>query len=293
MPESLRVYRKYLDLPKFRLLKGLVGLALVPLFPAYSATIREAPFSRPQSRIGRLIRNGHLVRAVADKDHDLIRRYLADYWSSQASDEFYTELSHRYETLFLAYHSRIVDETLAVMARAGGTFSQMVEIGAGDGKILSHFSRYLPGISAFHGVDINQEQVEKNARIYQADSRLKFHHADAGEWLTEHITPGSVVAANGGVLEYFTRPELEEMFSRLAREAPCVVALTESIAADHDLDHDPETHPYGFELSLSHNYLAILKEAGFTIHYVNDRPTTPEESEIVGRWLQIVAHRFP
>lgn len=69
-----------------------------------------------------------------------------------------------------------------------------------------------------------------------------------------------------------------------------MVVLTESIAADHDMDGDPNTYPYGFELSLSHNYLAILKEAGFSIDYVNDRKTTPEESEIVGRWIQIVAH---
>jgi hypothetical protein len=290
MKKSLRAYRKAIDLPLSRLLRGLIGLLLIPMLPGYSASIRTTPFRQHLSRVGRLIRNGYLVRAVGEKDHDLIRRFLADYWSSQASDEFYTELSHRYETLFLTYHSRIVEETLKVISGSERLFPQLVEIGAGDGKILSHFSRHLPGVSAFHGVDINKEQVEKNRQIYGSDSRLEFHHRDASEWLAEHVVPGTILVANGGVLEYFTRPELESIFARLAENAPCMVALTESIAADHDLDRDPKTHPYGFELSLSHNYLAILKEAGFSIDYVNDRLTTPVESEIVGRWLQIVAH---
>jgi hypothetical protein len=261
----------------------------MPLFPAYSAEIRQAPFRRRLSPAGRLIRNGHLVRAVATKDHELIRDFLADYWSSEASDEFYRELSHRYETLFLAYHAGIVEQTADAVKRSGGEFRQLVEIGSGDGKILAHFSRYLPEIPAFHGVDLNKDQIEKCRRLYADDSRLAFHQRDALRWLDDHLTPGTILIANGGVLEYFTRPELEKMFAQIARHAPCIVAITESIAADHDLNSDPRTHPYGFELSLSHNYSALLREAGFSISHIRDRLTTPEESEIVGRWLQMVA----
>ncbi|MBX3743542.1 MAG: class I SAM-dependent methyltransferase [Akkermansiaceae bacterium] len=216
---------------------------------------------------------------------------MADYWSSPASEEFYVNLSHRYETLFLAYHSGIVEETVAALEAAGGGFTELIEIGSGDGKILGHFARRMEGLAGLHGIDLNPEQTAANRGIYASDPRMNFHLGDAREWIPANIRPGTAVIANGGVLEYFTRPELQELFSEIGYRTPSVIAITESIAADHDLKRESDTFPYGLELSLSHNYLSLLHDAGYEIAYVNDRHTTPQESEIVGRWLQVVAFR--
>jgi len=286
----LKAYRKTSDLPLHRLLKGTAGRVLMSMRPDLSTEIKNQPFSRQLPLSGRLIRNGHFMKAVGAEDHGMIRDFLRDYWSSDASDEFYEGLSHRYETLFLTYHSSIVDETRRAMERMRMPFQRMVEIGAGDGKILDHFRRCLPGLPEFHGVDVNLQQVEKNRLIYQESGRMSFHHSDGLGWLQKNGGPGTVLVTNGGVLEYFTRPELEGLFGTMNRGwGPCVVSLTESIAADHDLGHEPGTYPYGWELSLSHNYIALLQDAGFTITHVNDRLTTPEEADTVGRWLQVVA----
>ncbi len=286
----LKAYRKTSDLPLHRLLKGTAGRMLMSMRPEFSSEIRKTPFANHLPLSGRLIRNGHFMNAVGAKDHGMIRDFLRDYWSSGASDEFYEGLSHRYETLFLAYHSSIVDETARAMERTGKPFRQLVEIGSGDGKILDHFSRRLDAVPAFHGVDVNLPQVENNRTIYRANPKLSFHHSDGLRWLKGNGGPGTILVTNGGVLEYFTRPELCELFARMAEEwAPCVVSLTESIAADHDLVHEQWTYPYGWELSLSHNYIALLEEAGFIITHVNDRLTTPEEADTMGRWLQVVA----
>lgn len=288
----LRAYRSLTDLPLPRLLKGTAGTVLIFLLPYRAARIRLSPFRTQLSRIGRLIRNGHLMIAVRTKNHALIRDFLADFWSSPASEEFYTNLSHRYETLFLAYHSAIVDETIKAIRQGEGKFAQLVEIGSGDGKILKHFSEHLTEIPIFHGVDLNSEQTRNNQTIYHGCPKLRFHLGDARDWIAGNSMPGTVVVANGGVLEYFTKPELEDLFRTLAHSGPCVVAITESIATDHDLENEHPTFPYGQELSLSHNYISILRASGFEITYVFDRMTTPEESEIVGRWLQVVArHR--
>ena len=286
----LKAYRKTSDLPLHRLLKGTAGRVLMTMRPELSSEIRKTPFANGLPLSGRLIRNGHFMNAVGAHDHGMIRDFLRDYWSSGASDEFYEGLSHRYETLFLRYHSSIVGETARAMKRTGRTFRQMVEIGAGDGKILDHFSRHLADVPAFHGVDVNLPQVENNRRIYQANPKLSFHHSDGLHWLNENGGTGTILVTNGGVLEYFTRPELEDLFGRMGSGwGPCVVSLTESIAADHDLVNESWTYPYGWELSLSHNYIALLQDAGFTITHVNDRLTTPEEAETIGRWLQVVA----
>ena len=286
----LKAYRKTSDLPLHRLLKGTAGRMLMSVRPELSTEIKNKPFSNHLPLSGRLIRNGHFMKAVGEEDHAMIRDFLRDYWASGASDEFYEGLSHRYETLFLAYHSSIVDETRRAMERMRAPFRRMVEIGSGDGKILDHFRRCLPDVPEFHGVDVNLQQVENNRRIYQESGRMSFHHADGLRWLEGNGGPGTVLVTNGGVLEYFTRPELEGLFGRMSREwGTCVVSITESIAADHDLALEPGTYPYGWELSLSHNYIALLQEAGFTITHVNDRLTTPQEADTVGRWLQVVA----
>jgi hypothetical protein len=288
--KQLRAYRKPLDLPLHRLLKGYAGKMLSSVSPETSSEIRKSPFSKTLPLSGRLIRNGHFLDAIANGNHVLIRDFMRDYWSSAASEEFYDQLSHRYETLFLRYHSAIVRETAAAIRRTGFAFRQFVEIGSGDGKILDHFSRNLGGIASFHGVDVNRVQVENNRVRYRSNPKLTFHHCDGATWLRDHAVPGTVFATNGGVLEYFTREELESLFRQLAAEcSPCVVSLTESIAADHELSSEDRTYPYGWELSLSHNYVTLLREAGFTITHVNDRLTTPEESDTTGRWLQVVA----
>jgi len=290
--KSLRAFRNASELPIQRKLKALAGRFIGALRPGYAASVREAPFRKQWPVSGRLIRNACLVDAVETADHGLICDFLRDYWSSRASDEFYTGLSHRYKTLFLAYHQSIVAETLGAIQSSESEFTQLAELGAGDGKILDHFSQHLPPGLSFHGVDINLSQVENNRATYENRPMLHFHHADAARWLFEHAKAGTILVTNGGVLEYFTREEVAKIFQTLAETGPCLVVLTESIAADHDLENEPSTYPYGFELSLSHNYIALLEEAGFSIRWVNDRPTTPEESPILGRWLQIVAAKF-
>lgn len=290
MGQQIRAYRTASELPFPRWIKGRLGKFLMQILPAEAARIKAAPYSQPLNGVGKLIRNGLFFKAIEDRDHSLITRFLGDYWSSPISDEFYAGFAHRYETLFIAHHAGIVAETQRAMEKSGQYYHQLIELGSGDGKILEHFSKELKSIPAFHGIDMNLPQTENNRQIYAHLPALEFHHGDAGKWLRDHATPNTVVIANGGVLEYFTRIELLDMFKFLAVKClPCVVSLTESLAPDHDLENEPATYPYGYELSLSHNYPALLKEAGFVTCYTHDRLTTPAESDDVGRWYQIVA----
>ena len=95
---------------------------------------------------------------------------------------------------------------------------------------------------------------------------------------------------NGGVLEYFTRPQLIDLFELLrGTSSTSLVAITETLAVDHDLKEEPATFPYGHELAFSHNYPAILAESGFKETYRNDRFTKEGEEWHPTRWLQMVA----
>ncbi len=290
---SLRAFRKSSDLPVLRRVKGHAGKLLISLRPSYSAAVKASPFSTEWPESGRLIRNAHLMRAIETRDHSMICEFLRDYWSSSVSDEFYEGFAHRYETVFLAHHQGIVGEVAALIEKTGVKIQQVIEIGAGDGKILQHFSKHLMGIPHFKGMDLNAAQIENNRVKYAAEPRLSFHQGDASAWLAAETCPGTLLLSNGGVLEYFTREDVLKIFRDLGKNgAPCLIVLTESIATDHDISREVDTFPYGFELSLSHNYEALLKEAGFTIEFTKDRLTTPEESPICGRWIQIVAAKL-
>jgi len=136
MSQQIRAYRSASELPFSRWIKGRSGKLLTRLLPGYASRIREAPYSQALNGVGKLIRNGLFFKAIEDQDHALITRFLADYWSSPISDEFYTGFSHRYETLFLAYHAGIVGETRKAMEESGNDYGQLIELGSGDGKIL-------------------------------------------------------------------------------------------------------------------------------------------------------------
>jgi hypothetical protein len=55
----------------------------------------------------------------------------------------------------------------------------------------------------------------------------------------------------------------------LAPETPFRL-LVEPLAPDHDLDRDEGSHIFGLERSFSHNYAALLSEAGLQLRYRNE-----------------------
>jgi hypothetical protein len=268
----------------------MIGCVLMALMPGVTARVRRQPFVHNWGPIGRLIRNGLQFTAVARRDHDLLEDFLADYWNSPVSREFFDHFRHRFETLFLAHHRGIVDEIGRAVDLCQMPRSRVVEVGVGDARVLEYLGDHLPRVDEFHGIDLNQKVVEENRNRFAGMNGYWFHTEDVGDWLAAHPAPGTVLFTNGGVFEYFRRSRLDELFrALLASGAPCMVAMTETIAVDHDLEGDPESHPYGHEFSFSHNYPAILHEAGFEVLFIRDRFTAEGEEHHPARWLQVVA----
>lgn len=285
----MKAYRTISDLPLQRRLKGLTGRAIVPCFPKLAREILENPFGGNPGPLGRLIRNGYYLRAVAKRDFDLTQRFLMNYWESPASEGFFDEFEHRFESLFLKYHAGIVDALQQISRSWSVPAPRIVEIGVGDGRVLEYLASRLTNFAGFHGIDVNKEQIAKNQVRYADHPKFTFSTDDALDWLARNPALGTVIYTNGGVFEYLTRDQLLALFTELARSSqPCAVAVTETIASDHDLEAEPESFHYGREFSISHNYPAILKEAGFQVCYQNDRPTKEGEEGHPQRWLQVV-----
>jgi hypothetical protein len=286
----MRVYRSAKDLPADRRLKAIAGSILTRLRPGLSAAVDEKPFDPGWSAAGKLIRNAHLADAVQRGDHGKLRRYFTDYWSSATSVEFYEGFAHRFEDLFLRHHALIADRIAEALPALGDVPVRLVEVGSGDGRVLEWFAEKLPGLASLHGVDLNDREIRKCRERHRDSPRLSFHTGDLLDWLRAHPAPGTVLVTNGGVFEYLLEEELRGLFTELrALCSPCLIAVTESVGDDHDFDRETSSIPYGHEFAFSHNYPAILREAGFTLTWQRDRPTRPGEENHPVRWHQLVA----
>jgi hypothetical protein len=297
----MKVYRTASDLPAGRRLKAMAGSFLKILRPGLADAVDAAPFDPAWGAAAKLIRNAHLAEAVRRGDHEKLRRYFTHYWSSATSAEFYEGFAHRFEELFLRHHSLISDHVGDALPGLGEGPVRLVEVGSGDGKVLEWFAERLPEIDTLHGVDLNDREIRRCRENHRDSSRLFFHTGDLLAWLRENPAPRTVLVTNGGVFEYLLEDELRTLFGELRSLcSPCLVAVTESIGDDHDLENDTSSLPYGHELAFSHNYPTILREAGFAIHWERNRPTEPGEENHPVRWYQLVAgslnevsRRFP
>jgi hypothetical protein len=286
----MRTYRSTSDLPFARRFKACVGHLIRFLRPRFSARVDQRPFDPEWGWSGRFVRNALLADAVKRADHETLRRYFTDYWSSATSVEFYEGYSHRFEDLFLRHHAVVAEPIARLLPDLGEGPIRLVEVGSGDGRVLEWLSQNLDGVAEFHGVDLNAREIAKCAETHRHSDRLHFHAGDLLDCLRAHPAPRTILVTNGGVLEYVLRDELLAIFAEF-RElcSPCIVAITESVGTDHDLDREPQSYPYGHELAFSHNYPAILRESGFEIGWERNRPTQPGEENYPVRWYQLVA----
>lgn len=286
----MRAYRNASALPPSRRIKALVGNIIKTVNPRLAEAVDAAPFDPSWGAAGKLIRNAHLAEAVGNGDHEKLRRYFTHYWSSATSVEFYDGFAHRFEDLFLRHHSVIARHLAECLPRLGPGPVRLVEVGSGDGRVLEWFSRELPEIDTFHGVDLNENEIGKCRDRHRTSARLQFHAGDLLGWLRANPAPATVLVTNGGVFEYLLESEMRQLFTELREScSPCLVAVTESIADDHDLADEPSSLSYGREFAFSHNYPAILRETGYEIEWERDRLTQPGEENHPVRWYQIVA----
>ena len=271
-------------------LKLRLGKLLLPIFPGRIKAVEDGPFAS-DGRLHRLLRNGLYARALERGDFASLRSFLSKFWGQEAKN-FHDAWQDRFERMFLKHDVVVIDELEKVMANLpdGKRFDHLYEIGCGGGQVLSYLVERLSGIGEFAGIDLGKEQIEANLAECQ-NPKMSFHAADAVEWIPANAKPFTVVLTNGGVFEYFLREELQSLFEHIATQlAPAAVAVVETIGSDHDLDAHPETFVYGRELSFSHNYPHLLREAGFEIVHQSER--TGYEVDGGGRWLRVLATKL-
>lgn len=228
-----------------------------------------------------LILRARLVRARLRGDAAAIEKAQFAYWGGNSADSYYDRFLNRFNEWFLGPHQVIVDELAKLTAQT--QFPRLVEMGCGDGRVLEHCAKHLPGIAQFVGIDINPVIIERNRQTYSEQAKLTFETGDAGKWLAAAPQTGTILMTYGGVMEYFTADDLSQIFTSLAQKSPAAVALVEPVDPAHDLVRDKKSHVFGAENSFSHNHRALLEASGYEIRFLKEM--------IVGkiRWMILLA----
>lgn len=274
--------------PVLAALKRGVGRVYCALLPEQAAALLRGDFTLP---LGFWPRAGLLwLSQQAARDHapermlPVHRRFWAD---PEEASAHLSEHHWRYSEMFLGNHQHIVAHIDEALARAA--VPRLLEMGCGHGEVLAHLDRALPtNVRELIGLDLNPRMVETN-QAKLGGGRMRFVCGDALEFVEAELRQSPVLTAvmsYGGVLEYLPRSSVQGLFQVVAAQGPgATIALVEPINDAHDLATMPESMPYGLESSLSHNYLYLLTEAGFSLHWQETMHTGGQ------RWLLAVAQR--
>lgn len=266
----------------------LAGDCALTLFPSRVDEIRQQPFLPNRSILDRVLRNGLLRRAYLERDHQLLRTFLAQYWGTYAAT-FHEAWNDRFERLFLQHDKVVIDELERLIAEWGEETSleNLYEIGCGGGEVTRYLNERFPELKTIVGLDLGEEQIRKNRERF-GESRPQFEAADAVAWIPENAQSNSIFVTNGGVLEYFLESEIDGMFQHIAKQLrPAAVVVIETIGSDHDLENETASLIYGREMAFSHNYPHLLRKNGFEIRHQSER--VGEEVDGGGRWIRVLA----
>ncbi|PHQ68851.1 MAG: hypothetical protein COB93_09575 [Sneathiella sp.] len=250
-------------------MKHAVGWFAERAFPSLANEIDEARNTEQRVVLKRCILHARMQQAKAKGDYGSVEKSLSAFWAGDSGDKFFSgdaNADARFER-FLKQHHMVIDALRDFLDLAGSDFHRLVEIGCGEGRVLTHCFEQIPAISSAIGLDINKTIIDRASAEYAAVADLSFFNSDGVDWLEANPSPGTVVLFNGGVLEYFSSVKFDNVLKALAACPPAAIALIEPVAADHDLENDVTSRIFGGENSFSHNHRHRLSEAGFEVIY--------------------------
>lgn len=260
-----------------------LGPALLALMPKRAAALKAGQLPAELTLIDQMLIVGLVRQHQRDGRLDELTALHDWFWANAPAVEFHAFAETRFEGWFLGNHVAIVPAIREALAADPVRFEALCEIGCGSGRALQYLSQAFADVPRMIGIDLSVAQVARNRTRY-ASERLEFEAGDAVAWIAEHARPRWIYFSYGGVLEFFARSRVLELYQMFAsRLAPSLVALVEPLSDDHDLARDPESRVFGAENTFSHNHPELLKQAGFKVLSQFEQRVDNQ------RWLLLVA----
>ncbi|WP_434685719.1 methyltransferase domain-containing protein [Pseudanabaena minima] len=269
-------------------IKYALGLVLAKLFPKKADEIREnftIPnylwSSRKVPVVDRLIRFylGCKIKKQKGKISDELESIHRNFWSK--ADKYFADTKNRTEEVHIPAHKNIVQGLITLLEDKN--IQTVCEFGTGDGSWLNYLSQQWTVVKKFIGIDISEHQVDDNNRKY---SHLTFVRSDLIEWTEKNATHNTLYHTCGGVLEYLSEDSVRRLIQILRNQAKdSIVFFIEPLYGDYDINKDIASEIISFEYSYTHNYVHLLKSAGFEI-------ISHDEKEVgcLGRMIIVLAY---
>lgn len=217
-----------------------------------------------------------LLRKVEEKqDYNTLSDFHKAYWKNKG-DDFFSATDETFEKNFLpecSFIFKLLNDKLSI---ENESFNTLVEIGAGNGKVLNYLSEQLPQISRFIGIDLNKNQISLNKETYKNNAKLEFVAGDAFDWVNTYANKNMIFVTSRGVLEYFTEAKLLDFFQQINRLGNTIFIAIEPNGIDHDLKTNSSSELYGYERSFSHNYEFLFKKGGFDLWHSSKKVSTSD-----------------
>jgi len=257
-----------------QIIKRWLGMLLTFLMPARARKIRQnvgelywgggRDLSRLEVLIERYMSIYIAHRDLKQQGGSDLEQHHREFWQKKMSTEWYEGTEKDFNsTVKKIVHSlteldRFLEKT---------PIKTICEIGTGDGQLLAFLDQRYGGKYHMVGLDIAEEQMEKNNQKY---SGYDFYGGDASAWIQQSSVDETLFLTNHGVFEYFSEQTLHGLLVYLQQHRPrsALMIISEPIAESHDLDKQENSILTTMgEYSFSHNHVYLLKQAGFTLVY--------------------------
>jgi SAM-dependent methyltransferase len=244
------------------------GWLLTSLLPSNSSALLKGQRPLSNSLSDRLTMAYLVDKSLKHGRMSELNHFHEQFWKTPEIVALHAEIEKSFEYWLIGPNAKLIEE----IERAIRTHpvSTVCEIGCGNGRALQYLAELLYGPQRFIGIDLSDAQTGINRTRY-AGSQLEFVCAEATAWITQNAKPDWFYFSYGGVLEYLAQPQLESLLAWIKNHAaPATFAIAETVGIGHDFEKNPDSEPYGYELSFSHNYRQLFQRAGYTVHYYSE-----------------------
>ncbi|MDO8454847.1 MAG: class I SAM-dependent methyltransferase [Sulfurimonas sp.] len=196
----------------------------------------------------------------------ILKNFTKSYWKSNISNNWHAKRKDESFDDFYDFAQAISNKIEDL------NFDTVIEIGTGAGTLISLLSKRLNTYDKFIGIDINKQQIDENKKNYQNLDNVEFIYMDIAKYINDtNLNNIAIVSQN--TLDYFEKNELKKLFSLIHNKIKNVVIVVSSLKSNIELADSIDRKEADFKV-YSHNYYALLKEAGYelmSIDSISDR----------------------
>lgn len=254
------------------ILTATIGNFLVLLFPKKVEKLENEGITLVVTKnvtlVEQLMRKAILRKFQKEQKFDSLSDIHRNYWKNQGKD-FFNVTKKNLETIHLPRYEekfQVLQEQLELLPEK---FTTLVEIGVGNGTVLSFLEKRFPNFDKLIGIDLSKEQIKINQSMFKDNPKMEFVAADVLDWIKQNGHANMVFFTFRGVMEYFSQAQMEKFFSQLNNLGPIIFFGIEPNGTDHDFSINPNSQIYGLETSFSHNYPLLYENSGFKIWYLD------------------------